>query len=200
MSWWKKEEPMKESTKEDSRVEETVSEKRMWQMKNIFVAFWIFVVLIIIAFVMTGFFQWNFTQRTIMWTVLTVIYAVILFFLLEPKLLRQIITKETKTVDREVIKEVTIDRPVNKDVIREVPVIKTVTVNRPVYIQTPRQKLDIPKYDFVGSSVAKTYHTRNCRLGKLIKKKYKESSNDISFFKKRGYRACKVCVLKEFKV
>ena len=91
------------------------------------------------------------------------------------------------------IKEVVKEVPVEKEVIKEVPIEKKVYVDRPVYIQEKREPLNIPKYDYVGSSETKTYHKRSCRLGKLIKKKYKISNNSESYFRSRGFKRCAAC-------
>jgi len=95
-----------------------------------------------------------------------------------------------KYINRTVIKEV----PVEKPVIRFVEKPITRFFGRNVIIQEPpKKKLNIPKYDYVGSSETKTYHKHSCRLGKLIKRKYKLSNNSEDFFKKRGFKRCKAC-------
>lgn len=104
---------------------------------------------------------------------------ILVYLILSPILMR---TKKTREI--KVLGVKTIEKPVEKRVI----------VKRNVYIEKKRKKLNIPKFDYLGSTQTKTYHKRSCRLGKLIKKKYKESSNTKSFFKKRGYKACKVCI------
>ncbi|MCX6164242.1 MAG: hypothetical protein NTU73_05180, partial [Ignavibacteriae bacterium] len=63
--------------------------------------------------------------------------------------------------DRPVIYEV--PRPIIRDVIK--PVDRLVVLKR--------DKLNIPKYDYLGSNQTMHFHKKNCRLGKLIKKKYK---------------------------
>jgi hypothetical protein len=55
-------------------------------------------------------------------------------------------------------------------------------------------KQSTPKEEFVGSMQTKTYHYRNCRLAKLIKGKYKLASSSNDFFKKRKFKACKICL------
>lgn len=63
-----------------------------------------------------------------------------------------------------------------------------------IYVTNPRKKLDIPRYDYVASSETKTYHKKSCRLGKLIKKKYKVLNNDPNYFTRNGYKSCKICI------
>jgi len=97
-----------------------------------------------------------------------------------------------KYVDRPVTREVFVDRPVVRVVDRPV----TRFLEKKVYVEKPRKKLNIPTYDYLGSSETKIYHKHLCRLGKLIKRKYKLSSNSESFFKKRGFKKCKGCFKK----
>jgi hypothetical protein len=68
------------------------------------------------------------------------------------------------------------------------------TIIKPV--EKKSKKLVIIKHEFVGSNSEKRYHKRTCRLAKLIKQKYKESSDDEGYFKNRKYKACKVCLKK----
>ncbi len=120
----------------------------------------------------------------------------VMIMLLEPRLFRGL----TKTIIQ--IKEIPIEKPVYIEKIVEKPiqVIQKIPVVKRVYVEAKRKKLNIPKYNFVASTETKTYHTRNCRLGKLIKKKYKLSNNSKSFFKKKRFKSCKVCIQKTHKV
>jgi len=81
-----------------------------------------------------------------------------------------------------------------KEIIKEV--IKEVPVERIVYrtIEKQHKKLNIPKFKFIGSTQTKTYHNRNCKFSKMLKNKYKLHSNSKVFFKRKHYKACKVCV------
>lgn len=56
--------------------------------------------------------------------------------------------------------------------------------------------VEIAHYDYIGSSQTRTYHLRTCRLAKLIKPKFKLSNNSTLFFKKRKFKACKICIRK----
>jgi predicted membrane protein len=58
--------------------------------------------------------------------------------------------------------------------------------------EEPKKELIKDKY--VGSTQTKVYHNASCRLAKLIKPKFKISSNDKSFFK--NYKECKICLKK----
>ena len=110
-------------------------------------------------------------------------------------------------VDRPVIKEVPIQIPMENIVYevveKQVPVEKKIYIDRPVYVdrkvyvEKPRKKLVIPKYKYVASTQTKRYHTRFCRLGKLVKKKFKIHNNSQNFFRKKHFKACKMCIKKK---
>lgn len=211
------------------RLAPVIREKRLWNLNNVFLAFFVTVGFIALAFILIVFFDLELTTYLIIMIILIVIYSTILFFMLEPKIVREVESTVLQTIEKPVIKEVPIekkifiDRPVEKEVIKEVvkevpvEVEKTVFVDRPVekevikevevpvekkvYVKVdkPRKKLSIPRYDFVASTQTRAYHKRTCRLAKLIKKKYKLSSNNKNDFVKKKFHACKVCIKKERK-
>ena len=195
-----------------------IKEHRLWNMRNIFLAVLLGVVGIIIEYVGVNIVGLNTVESLILGVIIVVIYAIVLFFLLEPEIMREVRMTSVKTVerhvDRPVIKEVvrTVDRPVEKRVYVDRPVIKEVvrTIDRPVvrtiqrfkkvYVEKPRKKLNIPSYNYLGSSETKTYHKHGCRFSKLIKKKYKVSNNSANYFRARKYKPCEICILKTKKV
>jgi hypothetical protein len=50
--------------------------------------------------------------------------------------------------------------------------------------------------DYIGSIKNRTYHLSGCRLAKLIKPEFKLENTNIDFFKKRKFKACKICLKK----
>jgi hypothetical protein len=152
--------------------------------------------------------------------ILTTFYAVFAFFLVSSNTTIEINRETTKFIEidkpviREIEKPVYIQKFIEKQVIKEVPIqipIEKEIINvvdrpvfyeieKPVYIKEERKRLNIPKFNFMASSETKTFHKRTCRLGKLIKKKYKIHSNSQTFFKKKKYRPCKVCIKKTKKI
>lgn len=206
----------------DFRLEENATERKTWGFTNIVLAF-VFLVIFSIGGYVAMSLLWVKTPVDVvtLWAVLCIVYAIILYFLLEPKVIKEINKKETRTISKEIVKEI----PTVKEVVKEVPITKEIVkeVYKPVPVVqevvkevvrevkvpvvkevkvpvvVPRPKLDIPKYDFVASMLTKTYHKSNCRLSKSIKRKYKEYSNDEWDFKRKKYSPCKVCVTKEAK-
>lgn len=139
-------------------------------------------------------------ENLILCWILTTIYAI--FALLTTG---DIILSPVRTEIKEVEKIVYIDRPVVKEV--QVPIqipvknktIEFVEVEKPaqtIYIERPKRTIIIPKYNYIASSQTKRYHMRTCRLGKLIKRKFKISNNSQVFFIRKNYKACKVCIKK----
>lgn len=50
--------------------------------------------------------------------------------------------------------------------------------------------------DYIGSIKNRTYHLKDCRLAKMIKPEFKLENTNIDFFKKRKFKACKICLKK----
>jgi Ca2+/Na+ antiporter len=181
--------------------EPVVSEFKVRNPSRFLFAFVIGLFLAIIFIGSLFYFDFEIYEAFGLFALMIVVYAIILFFLLETKKVREIKQFAVKTVERPVTREVIVEKPVVKEVVieKEVPkeVIKEVKVEKPVYIQAPapaRKKVQIKKYEYVASSEEKTYHKRTCRFAKLIKRKYKESNDSEEYFKKKGYEPCKVCI------
>lgn len=182
--------------KEVKKFEPVVTEKKLFNARNIFLALLIGVILIIGTFLAIIFFEFSLTNSLLLTLIIVIFYAGVLFFLLEPGILKEVHTREVeyqriqqppiiKEIPKEVIKKVIVEKPVEKIV--EKPII------RRVLVEAPRKKLNIPRYKYVGSSETKVYHKKSCRLGRSIKRSHKVSKNTTSYYKARGYKACKVC-------
>jgi len=184
-----------------------ISERVVWNHNHVFLAFFIGIIIVFTELVSVYVLDLNTTNAVIFGLSLLVLYGIALFFLLEPRILREVKTKELRAIDRPfaVTKEIIVEKPVEvvrtvEPVVRKIYVDKPIYIRKPVYIERRRKKLVIPHYNFAGSSLTKTYHTSNCRLGKSIKRKYKVHDNKQSFFIKKLYRPCEVCILKRKKV
>lgn len=174
--------------------EPIITEKILFNKNYIMVSF-IMAFLIIVGDVFLLFYlNLDVKSSLLVSAVLVIVYSAFLFFLLEPRLLKTIEQVEVRTFEIPVMKEVIVEKPVTKEVFVDKPVFKTITER--VYVTAPRQKLDIPKYNYMGSSERKVYHKRNCRLSKLIKRKYKVSNDSEAYFKRKGFRGCKICMKK----
>jgi hypothetical protein len=169
--------------------------------------------------------QLNLVQTLVVSWVLTTFYAAGAILVVDPRVnpvriverevpvdvIREVFIDRPVIVEKEVIKEVPIQIPIENRTIQvvekkvevpvyrevRVPVYKDKIVFKNKYIERKRKKLNIPKYDFVGSTETKTYHNRNCRFSKLIKNKYKLHSNDKSTFVGKHFKRCKMCLNKK---
>jgi hypothetical protein len=219
------------------QLEPKITETKLWNSSNIFLAFLIGVGFAILTIVLITTLDLNVVDSLILALVIVVVYASILFFLLESKVLREVEQTTIKIVDRPYIKEVPVekkvfvdrpvekkvfvdrqvekkvfvDRPVEKKVFVDRPVEKEVQVHKEVVVEKPvvskvyiplgghRDTVSTPRYNFVASTETLVYHKRNCRFGKLIKGKYKLTSNSEGSFKRKKFRPCKVCMEKKRK-
>jgi hypothetical protein len=123
--------------------------------------------------------------RVVLWSMLALFYSIAMPLILLPRL---IITNRWIGV-QDVEREVIVEKPVEVIRVVEKPIVK--------YKEKPRKKLNIPKYNFLGSTETNTYHKHSCRFSKLIKRNHKVSNNSESYFKRRGFVPCKMCIDKK---
>jgi hypothetical protein len=179
--------------------------------KQILIAVIVGIMVIILAILTIIVLNVNlFVNILIFWSLAT-FYALFAFFLVDAPVIQ---INPERIVEKPVYRDVIqiVEKPVYRDVIKEVekpiqiPIEnKTIeVVEKPIYIETPvikriyiekpRQMLNIPRYKFIGSTQTKTYHKRNCKFAKMLKRKYKLHSNNKAFFKRKHYKACKTCM------
>lgn len=139
-------------------------------------------------------FEVNKVKTTIAILAGVLIYAIILFLVLGKKKETREVKFPVKVIEKPMVKF--IEKPVIK--VLEKPVTKVVEkpVRKTVYLEKPKKKLSIPKYEYIGSTETKTYHKRNCRFRKLIKRKYQVSNNSEKYFTSRKYKSCNICIKK----
>lgn len=203
-----------EGGKRISILEPEIREKKNLNIKYGGFAIIVSIVLILIQFGLIYFLELNPTQIWISAFILLTIFGVIIYFLIEPqkeKEIRQkIIETEIRTVEKPIIKEVIktieVEKPIIQEIqtpretqtiVREVPVYKDLKSVYADYSYTPiktTKKKTYKTYGFIGSTETKTYHKSNCRFSKLIKPKYKLRGTTESFFKRKKYTPCKVCL------
>ncbi|MEK6927020.1 MAG: hypothetical protein AABX11_01170 [Nanoarchaeota archaeon] len=111
-----------------------------------------------------------------------IFYAILLIIISRPKKIRYLKPTEVKTISQ----------PLVTNIIEEIPIKKIPTHSQ---INT----LNVPQYEFVGSTQNLTYHKRSCKLSKLVKKKYKITNNQENYFKRNNFKPCKLCILKQKK-
>lgn len=167
---------------------------------NIVIAVLVAMLVILFAIITNLIFNLNSIQGLTMGWILTTVYSLFAYFIMDNKIINkvesEVIIEKPVEIIREVIKEVPmpIQIPIENRIIELVD--RIVTKEVPVYIREPIKikHLNLPKYDYIASSETKRYHKRACRFGKLIKNKYKISKNNPLFFKKKHFKACKMCL------
>jgi|GEM_PF-3025090 len=206
--------------------------------RNTIIAIIIGMMVIVAAILISIIMQFNLVENLVMSWILTTLYALIAFFLIDPtvqitpvkvvekpiyqkvieKIQIPVENRIVEVVDRPIIQPIQIpvenrivevvDRPiiqpiqipvenrivevVEKEVIKEIKV----PVEKIVYktIEKERKKLNIPKFQFIGSTQTKTYHKRSCKFARMLKNKYKLHSNSQDFFAGKHYKACRTCI------
>lgn len=189
-------------------MEEFIKERKV---NKFLVATLVASLVIILAILVSIVFEFGLVENLVMSWILTAIYAVFGIFLIEPVVKvnpvqyieKPVIQEVIKYIEKPIIKEIQIpmenriielvDRPVVKEIVKEVPIRVPVEKKVVRYILRKPRKLKIPKYKYLGSKETKTVHKRNCRFGKLIKKKYKVQGNSLASFKKNKFHFCKSC-------
>jgi len=166
-------------------LEPIVSEKRVREEGNGFVAVIVAILLVIMALLFIFGFEFTSYQLIFFIALIVAFYIIVLSFLFEPKKVIEIIKRiiKTETVERHRI----IEKPVIRTIEKPVEVVREVEARKKP--SKPRK----PKARYVGSTQTKTYHKSSCRLGRLIKDKYKLESNEVDFFIKKKFRPGKSC-------
>ncbi len=184
---------------------QTINERIIEKKKPIVLIVILGIMVIDLAVLISISFSFNLVQNIIMGWIFSMVYALLMFLFFGGQMVLERNVDNYSEVEKEVVKIVpgekeleifAVDNPTVKVV--EKPVVRNVYIEVPkekiVYKEKSRKKLNIPKYNFVGSTESKTYHKRTCRFSKLIKRKYKLSDNSENFFKKNKFKKCKICL------
>lgn len=222
----------KQKTSTNQEISHEIHEKKLWSMKNFLASVAAFLVLVIIFVIITLTLNLDLLFLIIIACFFIVVYSIALFFLLEPRVVKEINQTTLKTIQNP--NPIVVEKPVQvvhevekriyvtpepssqdssnqelkqqqlRDYLSQInskpKIIYKESKPRIIYKQAKKVKLNIPKYDYLGSTETKTYHKISCRMSKLIKKKYKVMNNKESFFKNRRYKPCEICILKTKKV
>ena len=127
-----------------------VTEERVWNFQNLGLVILLGVLIIILALLIVTIFDLNLLYRLILAWALSMVYAAVLFFALEPRILRQVKATAVRTITRIM--------PVEKKVFIEKPVERT--IEKKVFVERPKP----PKYDYCASTQTGTYHKETCRF------------------------------------
>ena len=184
---------------------QTINERIIERKKPVALMIILGIMVIDIAVIISLVGNFDLVQNLIMGWVFSMVYAILMFLFFGGQTILERNVDNYSEVEKKIMHVVpgekeleifAVDNPIVKVV--EKPVIKKVYIEVPkekiVYKERSIKKLNILKYKYFGSKETKTYHSRNCRFRKLIKKKYQLSSNSEAFFKKKKFKKCKLCL------
>jgi hypothetical protein len=174
-------------------------EKRVIEPTNILLTFLIGVVAVLFVIGSIASFDLDFNNSVTISVVTSFVYAVIVFFLLRPKIVYEEPKTIEKIIEKPIIRE--IEKIIEKPVIREIekqiekPAIKKIIFEKTkekIEENVKKQaKKSVAKY--IGSKETEKFHKASCKFAKLIKGEYKILENNKKYFLLRGYKPCKTC-------
>ena len=85
---------------------QNVNEHRIWNENNVLFAIFSWFFIALIEFIAVFILKLNSEYSIILAFFLILFYTVLLFFLLEPEILREVNTRETRTIEKPIFKEV----------------------------------------------------------------------------------------------
>lgn len=167
----------------------------LWKSTSFFIAIIMFFIAIIVGIILNNLLHLSLVKNLILFALLGALYLFFIVVLFEFNIFHR-----TRVIEKQIVQEV--ERPIVQEVIVDRPVVREVVVEKPVfhkvpeyiYVEKPKVKLNIPKYDYIGSQDTMTYHRRSCRFSKLIKKKYKVMNNSPAYFVRNRFKPCKSCI------
>lgn len=163
-------------------LEPIITERQLWNLHNLLYAIIIATISIMIFIVVLFLTNIDLVWALILLISIVVIDAIILFFLLEPHVLREVTQEIIKTQEK------TIETPIY----RQIPI----ETEKRIYILSEKPPKE--QFNFYASSNSRTYHKSSCRLSRLIKDEYRVGKNSIEYFKKQKYKPCKICIQHKF--
>jgi hypothetical protein len=167
--------------------------EKIWSLKNIQIALFIGFILLIVDLVSIFLLNAKPQTTTIIILISVIIYAIVLYFLLNPPTQKIIEKERIKQIETPTLK--IIEKPVEKQVVRivEKPIERVRFIEKP-FIQRVSTPISIPvrsdpmkKYSFVASTKAKKIHSTKTTAGRMIKPENRDFANKIEHLKKKGY-------------
>ena len=160
--------------KDDMKVPDTVRiREKKYNLSNILVSLISLVILVSVNIWTAIYYNFSLIECLEVALVSLLMYVVLLYVLIRTNYSRLRLVKRKKD-SKEVIKAIV--NEIKRD--------------------DAKERTDIQKPSYIGSTETRTYHLRSCRLAKLIKSKYKLSDDTETFFKSKKFKACKLCLKK----
>lgn len=174
-------------------------EKRVIEPTNILLTFLIGVSAVLFVIGSIASFELDFNNSITLSVVTAFVYAVIVFFLLKPKIVNEEPQTIERIIEKPIIKEIEkiIEKPIIKEIHKQIekPEVKKAIIEKTKENIEKRlgktSKTVAPRY--IGSTETERFHKPSCKFAKLMKNKYKISEHDKKYFILRGYKPCKNC-------
>lgn len=166
--------------------------EKIWNLKNIQIALFVGFILLLVDVIALFLTNASFQTSLIIILISVIIYAIVLYFLLNPPSQKTINRERIKQIEKPTIK--IIERSVEKPVIRvvEKPIEKVKFIERPIIQKVsspvPLQSEDLmKKYPFVASTRSKKIHSTLTTAGRMIKPENREFADKVEHLLKKGY-------------
>lgn len=174
-----------------------VRERKTWDMGTALLSFAICLLVIILEIIFFVLVPFNQIQAILFALIGLLIYALAVFSLFGRVRIREIRRSPRFEQRKEAVEHPSYSMEELEKSLASLEPIKPIMPSKHAHEEEFVQ--DVQKEKYIGSTQTRTYHLRNCRLAKLIKQKFKLSNNSLEFFRKRKFRACKVCMGKKKK-
>jgi hypothetical protein len=184
----------KSSFPEDSNPQVSkVTLEKVWNLKNIQIALFIGFILLILSIGLLILTNANLQLALIILLICVIIYAIILYFLLNPQTQKTVEKDKIRNVERQTLKVV--EKPIFKPILKVVEKPKEIIkiVERPVIrkvsrpITVPVNENLMENYPYVASTKSKKIHHTSSTAGRMIKPENREFAHKITNLKKKGY-------------
>jgi hypothetical protein len=166
----------------------SISSEKIWNLKNIQIALFVGFLLLILDIILLYSLSADVELSLMIVLFSVIIYAITLYFLLNPPNQKTIEKERIKTIEKPTIKIV--EKPVIKTI--EKPAEETRYIDKPVVKQIASPAIIInddplKKYPFVASIKSKKIHSTKTTAGRMIKPENREFAHKVSILKKKGY-------------
>ena len=170
-----------------------ITNEKLWSMKNIQIALVVGFVLLIVDLILLFSLNTGLSGSLIIVLISVVLYAIALYFLLNPPYQKTIEKERTKQIEKPTIK--VIEKKIEKPVIKiiEKPVERIKYIEKPIIkrvsapVTIPVNKNPMKAYPYVASVKSKTIHATHTTAGRMIKPENREFAKDIKELTKKGY-------------
>jgi hypothetical protein len=172
---------------------QTITLEKIWSLRNIQIALFIGFILLIIDVATLFLLNADIKTSLIIILLSVIIYAIVLYFLLNPPSQRTIEKDRVRQIETPTIKiiEKPIEKPIVKIVEKPIERIKYIEkpllrqINRPISV--PVRSDPMKDYSFVVSKKTGIIHPTDSTAGRMIKPENREFANEIKHLIAKGY-------------